>query len=78
MENPTKEYTEEHICRHFLDNADMYIIYNPHNNYLVLVFIVFGQVDGKYWKIKIHCDGLYHFSVSKHSIENINKIERYE
>ena len=77
MASLTKEYNEKHICEKFLDNANLHIHYNPHNNYLTLEFLVYGKVNEKYWKIIIHCDEIYMFKAETHWIPNIEKIEKY-
>ncbi|MDR1317135.1 MAG: hypothetical protein LBK13_09715 [Spirochaetales bacterium] len=70
------KYTEEYICKKFLDNANIYMDFNPHNNYADIDLLVYGKVNGKNWKIIIYCDGIYQFNIMDHGVEDKKDIER--
>ena len=78
MENTVKDkFSDEYICKNYLDNADVIINYNPHNNYVDFDFLVWGKVDEKYWKITIACDEVYQFNIiNKDADENAAKVIR--
>jgi hypothetical protein len=76
MANLATDYTEEYICKKFLTDANLYVNYNPHNNYFDIDLLVYKKVDNKYWKVIIICDEIYQFNMMDHGIGNTENIER--
>jgi hypothetical protein len=78
MAKLTSEYSEEYIYKNMLNDANLYMDFNPHNNYFDIELLIYGKFNKKYWKIIMICDEIYQFNLINHFIENIENIERYE
>ncbi|MDR1308062.1 MAG: hypothetical protein LBK74_10880 [Treponema sp.] len=74
----TSEYSEEYIYKNMLNDANLYMNFNPHNNYFDIELLAYGKVNKKYWKVIMICDEIYQFNLMDHFIDNIENIERYE
>ena len=60
------QYELEYVCRHMLDNADMQLDLSAYPD-VVLEFVVFGSVDGKFWGVKFECIGSLNFAIQNES-----------
>lgn len=55
----------DEIAKNYLDNANLRIRTSDNLNSIDLDFIVFGKIEGEYWKVVFKCEGIIDFYFNK-------------
>ncbi len=70
-----KDIDLDYVCQSMLDNCDMAIqckdnLYS--DSHITLIFVVFGKVKGKFWKVTFNCKDIIqrHFHLDEDDSEN--------
>jgi hypothetical protein len=59
------ELSLDEVVSQYLDNTDLKIQVSENLNWVELTFIVFGKVEGNYWKVTFYCEGIMSLNILK-------------